>query len=159
DVIEVVARAVRIPLSEPTGFSTRIVRHREYVLVWLRADDGSEGLGYAYAGDSAGRWVASAVHELIGPALVGRPVGGVGANHGELEQRFLLVARGGGFARALSAVDIAAWDLLARRAGRSLRECLGATGHRVPAYASGGYYRAGDPERQVVDDVEHYLAL
>ena len=158
-ISDVVARTVRIPLAQPTGFSTRLLTHREYLLVWLRAEDGSEGFGYAYAGDSAGRWLGAAVSELMAPALVGHPVGDVVANHDALEQRFLLVARGGGFARALSAVDIAGWDLIARRASRPLREVLGATARRVDAYASGGYYREGDSEGLIIDEIEHYLGL
>jgi L-alanine-DL-glutamate epimerase-like enolase superfamily enzyme len=158
-ISEITASAARIPLAQPTGFSTRLVTHREYVLVWMRASDGLEGFGYAYAGDSAGRWLADAVENLIAPALRGRDAGDVIANHDALEQRFLLVARGGGFARALSAVDIAGWDLLARRANVPLRELLGGTTASVDAYASGGYYRQGDPERQVIDEIQHYLAL
>jgi L-alanine-DL-glutamate epimerase-like enolase superfamily enzyme len=158
-IAEVTAKTVRIPLPEPTRFSTRVVTHREYVLVWLRGDDGSEGFGYAYAGDSAGRWLTAAVAELIAPWLVGRDVGDIVHNHDAIEQQFLLVARGGGFARALSAVDIAAWDLLARRAGLPLRQLLGGTATEVSAYASGGYHREGDPERLVAEEVEHYLEL
>lgn len=158
-IAEVSAATVRIPLPEPTRFSTRVVKHREYLLVWLRGDDGSEGFGYAYAGDSGGRWLTDAVESLLAPALVGRAVGDIVANHDALEEQFLLVARGGGFARALSATDIAGWDLLGRRAGLPLRELLGGTERYVDAYASGGYRREGDPIRQVVEEVQHYLGL
>jgi L-alanine-DL-glutamate epimerase-like enolase superfamily enzyme len=158
-IAEISTTTVRVPLPEPTRFSTRVVTHREYLLVWVRADDGWEGFGYAYAGDSAGPWLADAVESLIAPAVLGRDVGDIVANHDALEQQFLLVARGGGFARALSAVDIAGWDLLGRRAELPLRVLLGATTRYVDAYASGGYHREGDPVRQVVEEVQHYLAL
>lgn len=156
---DITATAVRIPLAEPTGFSTRLVTHRDYVLVQMRADDGSEGFGYAYAGDSAGRWLADAINELIAPALAGHDCREIIANHDALEREFLLVARGGGFARALSAVDIAGWDLLGRRANLPLRELLGGTTASVEAYASGGYYREGDPERHVIDEINAYREL
>jgi L-alanine-DL-glutamate epimerase-like enolase superfamily enzyme len=158
-ISEITASAVRIPLAEATAFSTRLVTDREYVLVWMHASDGTDGFGYAYAGDSAGRWLADAVENLIAPALLGRDAGDVIANHDALERQFLLVARGGGFARALSAVDIAGWDLLGRRANLPLRVLLGGTSTAVDAYASGGYYREGDPERHVIDEVHHYLEL
>jgi L-alanine-DL-glutamate epimerase-like enolase superfamily enzyme len=46
--------------------------------------------------------------------------------------------------RALSAVDIALWDLNARSVGLPLYKYLGAVVlDRVPAYGSGGYYMAG----------------
>ena len=43
--------------------------------------------------------------------------------------------------RAHSAIDIALWDLNARRVGLPLYRYLGASAENgVPAYASGGYY-------------------
>ena len=53
----------------------------------------------------------------------------------------LLSGRRGAVLRALSAVDIALWDLAAKRAGVPLAVLLGGSTRPVPAYASGGYYR------------------
>jgi L-alanine-DL-glutamate epimerase-like enolase superfamily enzyme len=153
------ARAVRIPLTVETRFSTRAVRHRDYVLVWLADEEGTVGFGYAYAGTSGGRWLCSAVDELIAPLLVGRDAGDLDANWEHLYRELLLVGRRGGLLRALSAVDIAGWDRLGRSTGLPLRRLLGGSQSEIAAYGSGGYYRAGDPVQAVTAQVEPYRAL
>jgi len=156
------ATALRIPLRETTSFSTRRVEHRDYVLARLRTDDGREGVGYTYAGNDGGPWVADAIEQLIAPALIGRDALAVEENWEVVHRELLLAGRRGAVVRALSAVDIAAWDLLGRCAGLPLRTLLGggaSAGDRVDAYASGGYYRAGDAVENVVAEVRRYQAL
>jgi L-alanine-DL-glutamate epimerase-like enolase superfamily enzyme len=127
----------RVPLAHPVTFSTRQVKAREYCLVRIRSTDGQEGLGYCYAVNSAGRLLAVAVTDLLAPRLVGQESLRVEGLWSELYQEALLLGRAGGVMRALSAIDIALWDLNARSAGLPLHQYLGATvADRVPAYAS-----------------------
>lgn len=44
--------------------------------------------------------------------------------------------------RAISALDIALWDIIGKAAGRPLRQMLGGFRDSVPAYIAGGYYEA-----------------
>ncbi|HST42202.1 MAG TPA: mandelate racemase/muconate lactonizing enzyme family protein [Conexibacter sp.] len=155
----ITATALRIPLRESTSFSTRRVEHRDYVLAHVRTDDGREGVGYTYAGNSGGAWLAQAIEELIAPVLVGRDALAIEENWEAVHRELLLAGRRGGLVRALSAVDIAAWDLLGQAAGLPLRTLLGGAGDRVEAYASGGYYRAGDAVENVVAEIGRYQAL
>ena len=63
--------------------------------------------------------------------------------------RGLLLGTRGALMRAVSAVDIALWDLLAKDSGRRLCDVLGRYRESVPAYASGGYYYDDDPDRDL----------
>jgi len=155
---EVRATAVRIPLRRATSFSTRSVTHREYVLVELVGDDGSAGIGYAYAGTSGGVWLQRLLDELVTPLLIGRDADAFADNWDAVYRELLLLGRRGAVLRALSAVDVAAWDRAARAAGQPLWRHLGGTRAEIPAYASGGYYRDGDPIANVRDEVERYRA-
>lgn len=159
-ITSISAELVSVPVEPSAGFSTRTVNHREYVIVRVRDEDGAtEGIGYTYAGNSAGRLVVDIVNDLIAPILVGREAGAIEQNWDLVYRELLLIGRRGALLRALSAVDIALWDLAAKSAGRPLRELLGGVADTVPAYASGGYYRPGDPVQLVIEEVERYLAL
>lgn len=157
---ELTARLVRVPLERPVAFSTRRVVHREYVLVRLVADDGAEGLGYTYAGNQGGALVAEAINQLLAPLMRGRSTWALRENWALIYQELLLIGRRGLVMRALSAFDLAAWDLLGKQQGQSLSRMLGTTATEVPAYASGGYYYEGsDPLAEVEREVGHYLGL
>ena len=152
------AVTVRVPVRVPTSISTRSLPHRDYILVTVTDSDGVSGTGYTYAGTSAGAWVARAVNELLAPLAIGAPARGIGELSAQLAQEFLLVGRRGGLVRALSALDIALWDLLGQTTGLSLRALLGSARASVPAYASGGYYRPGDALQNIREEVARQRA-
>jgi L-alanine-DL-glutamate epimerase-like enolase superfamily enzyme len=138
------ARAVAIPVERPTRIATRVLRERHYLLVEITASDGV-GVGYAYAGTGGGRLLAGAVDELLEPVLRGAPADDITGLWERMYQECLLVGRRGALLRAISAVDIALWDLRAKACGVPLAVLLGGTTSRpLPAYASGGYYKPED---------------
>lgn len=158
-IIESVSVCIaRVPLDKPVTFSTRRVTSREYCLIRIRASDGKEGLGYCYAVNSAGRLLAVAVTDLLAAKLVGQDSHRVEGLWNEMYQEALLLGRAGGVMRALSAIDIALWDLNARSVGLPLYRYLGAVSlDRVPAYASGGYYLPGKTLDQLGQEMADHV--
>jgi L-alanine-DL-glutamate epimerase-like enolase superfamily enzyme len=154
---EVQVRLVRMPLAIPTSFATRSVTARDYVLVKIIAADGAEGLGWTYAGNKAGEVAVSAVESLFGPMLIGQSPILVENLWERMYRESLLHGRTGATMRALSAVDIAIWDLNARSIGLPLWQYLG--GHsegKLNCYASGGYYRPGKTVEDLADEMGSY---
>ena len=139
-ISHVAARLVRVPVARPTKMATRVISQRDYVLVTIRADD-VEGVGYCYAGTSGGTLVREAVRSDLAPVLAGADAEDIAGAWDRMYQETLLSGRRGAVLRAMSAVDVALWDLLARRCGLPLAVVLGGRRGAVPAYASGGYYR------------------
>ena len=134
----------RVPLADPVRFSNRVVEAREYCLVRVTGDNGKVGLGYSYAVNNSGRLRAGAILEAIGPMLLGAESLATEELWQRIYQQVLLIGRTGAVMRALSAADIALWDLNAKSAGLPLYKYLGAAKPgRVPAYGSGGYYLPG----------------
>lgn len=148
-----------IPLGSPVRWATREVAAREYVIVQVHGDRGATGVGYAYAGRHAARPLAAFVEDVIAPRLVGLPEDAPSRAWDDLFHETLLVGRRGWALRAISAVDNALWDLLGQVTGKPLANLLGGTNDRVPAYASGGYYRDGDPLRNIEREIARYLEL
>ena len=133
---------VSVPLPRPVSWSNVSVSSREYVLVWIDADDGQTGFGFTLGSrfGNGGVYIASAITDLLEPLLIGRVAFDIERLWEDMAFQTLLLGRRGAVMRAISAVDIALWDLLAISAGRPLCDLLGQYRSTVPAYASGGYY-------------------
>lgn len=148
----------RVPLDDAVTFSTRTVTAREYCLVKVKSVDGVEGIGYCYAVNTSGRLLSVAVTDLLGARLVGQESLRVEGLWQEMYQEALLQGRVGAVMRALSAIDIAVWDLNARTAGLPLYQYLGSmVEDRVPAYASGGYYLHGKTPKKLGKELAGYV--
>jgi L-alanine-DL-glutamate epimerase-like enolase superfamily enzyme len=159
-ITEVLATLVRVPLDNPTSFSTRRVLAREFILVRVEADDGHAGIGFTYGGSSGGSITSMAVRDLLRPVLVGEDPFRTEGLWDEMYREALLQGRTGSVMRALSALDIALWDRNARAAGLPLYKMLGgAARDAVKAYASGGYYLEGKTPEMLGEELNGYLAM
>jgi L-alanine-DL-glutamate epimerase-like enolase superfamily enzyme len=129
------ASVYEIPTDHPEADGTFTWDSTTMVLVHLTADDGEEGLGWSYASAAA----AAIVDGLLRPAISELPLEAVGEAWSSMVAAVRNVGRQGIAATAISAVDIALWDLKARSQGLPLFQLLG--GHRdsVPIYGSGGF--------------------
>lgn len=156
EIGQVAARVVAIPLKRSTRMSTRALTERQFVLVEVTDTDGVTGIGYSYAGTVGGRLLADAVTDVLAPVVLAGDAEDVPGLWRRMYQESLLIGRRGVMLRAISAVDIALWDLRAKRCDQPLARLLGgSTTRRLPAYASGGYYRPDDgpPAAAVRDEI------
>jgi L-alanine-DL-glutamate epimerase-like enolase superfamily enzyme len=159
-VISVEARTVVVPLDQVTSFARRTVNARHYTLVRVTAESGIRGIGFCYAGSFGGEVVSRAVRDLVAPSVVGDESTRVRGVWDDTYQSCLLHGRAGSVMRALSAVDIALWDLNARNVDLPLWRYLGGTVRDVvPAYASGGYYLEGKGPAELAVEMRGYLDI
>ena len=156
--IESIAVATaRVPLENVTSFATRTVSARDYGLVKV-SGGGLEGIGFCYAGSTAGTLVAHAVEHLLAPILLGQDSLLVEGLWQRMFQETLLHGRAGSVMRAISILDCALWDLNARAARLPLYRYLGAAMEgAVPAYASGGYYLEGKTPQRLGEEMAGYV--
>ena len=127
-----------IPLPTALSDSTHgTIRGFELVTVRLRDDDGAEGVGYTYTVGAGGAAVHALVARDLAPVLTGRDAGRIEALWQTMWWALHYGGRGGAQVLAISAVDIALWDLRARRHGVPLWRLLGGFDPRVPCYAGG----------------------
>ena len=128
----------RLPLTTTMTDATHgDMTHFEVIMVRLETDTGVEGLGYTYTIGWGGDAVRSLIDEALKPLLLG-------ANPRQIEQlweqmwwRLHYVGRGGLVSFAISAVDIALYDLLGRHDGVPLWQLLGGAGREIKPYAGG----------------------
>lgn len=134
---DVVTGFHRIPLPEPLTDSTHgEMRHFELATLRIRDADGMEGVGYTYTASRNGAAIAAVLAHAIPEIVTGQDADLIEA----LWQRIWWAThygRGGPTALAHSAVDIALWDLKAKRAQMPLWRLLGGHDPHVPCYAGG----------------------
>ena len=128
-----------IPLASPVCDSTHgVITDFTLVTVRIRTRDHLEGVGYTYTvGKAGGRAIASLIEDDLGPLVIGRDPRRVEALWRAMWQGAHYVGRGGPVSFAISAMDIALWDLKAKALQEPLWRLLGGFEPRVPAYASG----------------------
>lgn len=152
------ARTIRVPLDAATSLSTRVIRHRDYVVSRILTEDGAQGIGFCYGGSDAGKLVAVSVRELFGPLLIGEDATRVEGLWQKMYGTGLLHGRTGSAMRGLSILDIALWDRNARAVGQPLHRFLGGYhDETVPAYASGGYYLDGKGPDGLAEEMAGYV--
>ena len=115
----------------------------DILLVRVDTDEGVSGWGEAF-GHRIFPSTKSAIDTLVGPMAVGRDPTAIGSLVDELQRGLAGVGRNGPAMYALSAIDIALWDIAGKLAGLPLYRLLGgALRKTLPAYAS--LLRYGEP--------------
>lgn len=143
--------AFTIPTDAPESDGTLEWEATTLVLVELEAGD-ETGLGWTYAPAAAGRLV----EDVLAPVVEGRDALAVGAAHTEMRAALRNAGLPGLGMMAVSAVDVALWDLRAKLVGLSLCSLLGAVRSEVPIYGSGGFCSYTDA--QLADQLAGWVA-
>lgn len=128
-----------IPLARPMVDAVHGVQ-RDFGLVVVRitTEDGASGMGYTYCvGRMGGTAIATLIRDNLGPLLIGEDPRRIEHLWDKLWWALHYVGRGGIAVFALSAVDVALWDLKAKLAGEPLWRLLGGYDSRVEAYGGG----------------------
>lgn len=132
----------RIPTDRPEADGTIDWNSTTMVLVEAVAESGQRGIGFSYASAAA----ATLINELLIPVIVGCRVEDVGMAWGAMIRTVRNVGRPGIASSAISAVDIALWDLKSQVAQMPLFRLLGAYRDEVPIYGSGGFTTYSEKE-------------
>ncbi len=126
--------AYTVPTDGPESDGTAEWDSTTIVVVELRAG-GKSGTGYTYAPAAVGRLV----EETLAPVVTGRDVFAIGEAWVAMGSALRNAGRPGiGFC-ALSAVDLALWDVKARLLELPLADLLGRVHDEAPIYGSGGF--------------------
>jgi L-alanine-DL-glutamate epimerase-like enolase superfamily enzyme len=111
--------------------------HFELITAILHLDDGNSGTGYTYTGGLGGRAIEAMLRHDLATFITGRDAEDVEALYDAMQWHVHYVARGGIASFAISAIDIALWDLRCKAAGLPLWKMAGGASDRCRAYAGG----------------------
>jgi L-alanine-DL-glutamate epimerase-like enolase superfamily enzyme len=127
----------------------------ELVTVTISLNDGTEGTGYTYTGGKGGHAIAAMVKHDLTPFLKGKDPSNVEDLYDAMQWHMHYVGRGGVASFAISAVDIALWDLRGKSRGQPLWKMAGGTSDRCRAYCGG--IDLNFPLPKLLDSVRGYL--
>jgi L-alanine-DL-glutamate epimerase-like enolase superfamily enzyme len=128
----------RVPLLQVLSDSTHGAMDAfELLTVRVRDADGAEGVGYSYTVGRNGAAIHATLTREIAPLAIGADADLIEALWHRIWWALHYGGRGGPTVLALSAFDIALWDLKAKRAALPLWKLLGGNDPRVPCYAGG----------------------
>lgn len=153
---------LKSPLSEPFAFSQGWVRQRSATLVEITTDDGLTGWGEAFAqGLEPPEIAAKAVEVALAPLIIGQDPRATEVLWHRMYHATRDYGRKGSIIAAISAVDIALWDIAGKAMGVPVHQLLGgAFRNSVEAYATGFYRTRGQGEAGRLGDeaLAHHAA-
>ena len=136
------------PRRRPISNGLHTYTHSGVGFVFVDTDDGVTGIGIG----ASKVGVIRAAIEHFTPMLIGEdPIDVERLWHKLWVPK--LVGRRGLTTRAISAIDIALWDLRAKVAGMPLYKLLGGFRQRVPTYIAGGYYEDGKGLKELQEEL------
>jgi L-alanine-DL-glutamate epimerase-like enolase superfamily enzyme len=136
----IASRIMALPADEPLADGPTVSGTRDFVVVRITTKDGIEGIGATFFGGPLTPALKAAVDNL-GALIVGDDPLRVEAIADKLRAAASSCGPGGIFTLALSAIDIALWDIKGKALNQPVAALLGGHRTRVPTYASGALMR------------------
>lgn len=147
---------IEVPLTRTFYGGTYSMNRRCTLLLRLRTSDGLQG--QIYIGDERDQQavVCRLLQQELFPNVLGRHPSEVTAIWEEHFQRTTLSANRRAMMRALSALDVALWDVVGRLAGLPIFRLLGAAQTRLQTMIIGGYYAEGKGTAGLIEEIQGY---
>jgi mandelate racemase len=152
-VAGVEARAVIAPLSRPVRTAVGSIEASPLVLIDVKTREGITGSAYIFAYTPAALASLRQLVSDVGADLVGKPVAPRDIMQ-HFDRRFRLIGLHGLLCMAISGLDMALWDALARAGGEPLIRLLGGSPRPIKAYDSYGIVDAKADAKVLAASVE-----
>lgn len=130
-----IPRAVTVPLDPPLQTAVGTIANAPLVLLDLETEEGITGSAYIFAYTSSAQKPLVELLQNYDALIQGQTVAPFALEQ-TLRGRFRLLGIQGLVGMAMAAVDIAAWDVLAKAVGLPLVRYLGGTARKIQSYAS-----------------------
>ena len=151
-VVRATAELWRYPLPGVTGGSG--ITEVDVIVVGLESADGETGTGFSYVLGGGGSTVAETARHMIERFVAGNEMAAPAALWRRLAGSLNRLGRGTGYL-AIAAIDVAAWDLHARRLGVPLGVAMGGEPRALPVYGSGGFGPTQAPDDAVKQALDY----
>jgi mandelate racemase len=130
-------RAVLVPMRRPLQTASGMVKEAPFVLIDITADTGHIGRAYVFCYTAAALKSMKALLDAFSDWVIGEELSPFDIEEG-IQKRLRLLGGQGLTGMAVSGIDMALWDLLAKTKDMPLAELLGGRVMDLPVYNSKG---------------------
>lgn len=127
----------------------------ELIVCEITTNEGIKGTGYTYTGGKGGHAIKSIIDHDLSDFLVGKQCSDIESLWEDMNWHLHYVGRGGLVSFAISAVDIALWDIRCKHAGLPLWKVAGGASDRTKCYAGG--IDLNFTEERLLQNIQSYL--
>lgn len=150
------ARLFHVPLAEVLSDAKHGDHtHFELITVTIELMDGAKGIGYSYTGGKGGHAIKAMIEHDLAPLLQGKDAQAIEQLYEEMSWHIHYVGRGGVASFAISAIDIALWDIRGKQIQKPLWEMAG--GHAKSCLAYCGGIDLGFSQEKLLRSIRSYL--
>ncbi len=147
----------KVPLAEVLADAKHgIHTHFELVTVRITVADGTVGTGYTYTGGRGGHAIKAHIEHDLAPFLLEKDAAEVETLNDAMQWHVHYVARGGISSFAISALDIALWDIRGKQQNQSLLQMASGANNSCQAYRGG--IDLNFPLPKLLDNIRGYVA-
>lgn len=146
---------IQAELPDPVIFGDWIMKTREFAVVAVKLDNGIEGFAFTLTRDGT---VAEQIRKSIRKTYIGTNIEDLSSTYITAKRRSLASHSAGVGLRALSIVDLACWDALAKNRDLSITAMLNGPRSPMPATAIIGYPPGKMGGKEVSEQVRNLYA-
>lgn len=155
-ITSVKVRRFNVPLAEVLVDAKHGTHtHFELITVTIETDSGLSGTGYTYTGGRGGYAIEAMIEHDLKAFIMGRDADDIESLYQEMIWHIHYVGRGGIASFAISAIDIALWDLRGKAQSKPLWQLAGGAGKTCKAYCGG--IDLNFTEEKLLSDIAGYL--
>lgn len=154
-ITEIRTRPFTAPWPEAPRFANNVPERQEFLVAEVETRSGIVGIGYLQPLAGGLRTLECCIHEMLEPLLIGADPADVEGLWDVMWDATYIQGRMGITVMAMSALDIALWDLAGKQAGVPLYELWGGTARDLPTYGSGCYRGLG--KDGMIEKAERYV--
>lgn len=138
-IVRVDTTLLSVPFARPVQVSTMAFTKRDVVIVEIHTDEGVSGMGYLGVLGRGSETIKTCIDKDVADLLMGENPLYRNKIWDKMWWALNWIGRKGIAVYALSAIDVALWDLAGKVQNTSLHMMLGPATDRVKAYASAGF--------------------
>ena len=156
-IVGVTTRPVRLSLEKPIMSALGELGTFGCILVSVRCDDGTVGENLVFTLHDRRTRVMRQMIDELSELAIGRDAGHIADFWARAWKDINFVGHAGISVVAISAIDGALWDALAKSKQTPLYRLLGGAKTSVPAYHSGGLWLSHS-DRELIDEAQGFVA-